>query len=96
MERPTIHDVAREAQVSLATVDRVLNARGGVAAKSIDKVQRAVEKTGYVRDQFAANLSRGRGYRFVFLLPAGQSSFVRSLIAAIGDEAQRVRKDYQC
>ena len=93
MERPTIHDVAREAQVSLATVDRVLNARGGVAAKSIDKVQRAVEKTGYVRDQFAANLSRGRGYRFVFLLPAGQSSFVRSLIAAIGDEAQRVRKD---
>ena len=93
MTRPTIHDVAREAQVSLATVDRALNNRGGVAAKSLEKVQRAVEKTGYVRDQFAANLSRGRGYRFTFLLPAGQSSFVRNLTAAIDAEAGRMRKD---
>ncbi|MCF7698438.1 LacI family DNA-binding transcriptional regulator [Loktanella sp. M215] len=93
MDRPTIHDVAREAQVSLATVDRVLNNRGGVAAKSVEKVHFAVEKTGYVRDQFAANLSRGRGYRFTFLLPAGQSSFVRHLIAAIDTESARYRKD---
>ncbi|SHF68345.1 transcriptional regulator, LacI family [Loktanella atrilutea] len=93
MTRPTIHDVAREAQVSLATVDRVLNNRGGVAAKSLEKVQRAVDKTGYVRDQFAANLSRGRGYRFTFLLPAGQSSFVRSLTTAIDAESTRMRKD---
>ncbi len=93
MDRPTIQDVAREARVSLATVDRVLNNRGGVAAKSINKVQYAVEKTGYVRDQFAANLSRGRGYRFTFLLPAGQSSFVRNLIAAINVEAKRYLKD---
>ncbi|WP_386679533.1 LacI family DNA-binding transcriptional regulator [Loktanella sp. R86503] len=93
MDRPTIHDVAREARVSLATVDRVLNERGGVAAKSIEKVHQAVKITGYVRDQFAANLSRGRGYQFVFLLPAGQSSFVRSLIAAIDQESSRHRKD---
>lgn len=93
MTRPTIHDVAREAQVSLATVDRVLNNRGGVAAKSLEKVQRAVDKTGYVRDQFAANLSRGRGYCFTFLLPAGQSSFVRSLTTAIDAESTRMRKD---
>ncbi|SEM95636.1 transcriptional regulator, LacI family [Loktanella fryxellensis] len=93
MQRPTIHDVAREARVSLATVDRVLNNRGGVAAKSVEKVHFAVEKTGYVRDQFAANLSRGRGFRFVFLLPAPVSSFVRNLTAAIADQALRYRKD---
>ncbi len=93
MQRPTIHDVAKEARVSLATVDRVLNNRGGVAAKSVEKVQFAVEKTGYIRDQFAANLSRGRGYRFVFLLPSAASSFVRTLTQAIGQEAQRYRKD---
>lgn len=93
MSRPTIHDVAREACVSLATVDRALNNRGGVAAKSLVKVKKAVEKTGYVRDQFAANLSRGRGYRFTFLLPAGQSSFVRSLTSAIEAESLRIRKD---
>ncbi|MFZ3581486.1 LacI family DNA-binding transcriptional regulator [Loktanella sp. DJP18] len=93
MNRPTIHDVAREARVSLATVDRVLNNRGGVAAKSLEKVHRAVDKTGYVRDQFAANLSRGRGYRFTFLLPAGQSAFVQNLTAAITVESLRMRKD---
>lgn len=93
MDRPTIHDVAREAQVSLATVDRVLNNRGGVAAKSVSKVQQAIARTGYVRDQFAANLSRGRGYRFTFLLPAGQSSFVKNLIANIDVESMRLRKD---
>lgn len=92
MNRPTIHDVAREAQVSLATVDRVLNNRGGVAAKSVHKVQEAIAKTGYVRDQIAANLSRGRGYRFTFLLPAGQSSFVKNLIGSIDLESIRVRK----
>ena len=51
MARPTIHDVARSAQVSLATVDRVLNKRGGVAEKSVRKVLEAVEITGYVRDR---------------------------------------------
>ncbi|KQI70215.1 hypothetical protein AN189_02210 [Loktanella sp. 3ANDIMAR09] len=93
MARATIHDVARTAQVSLATVDRVLNNRGSVAAKSVKKVQDAVARTGYVRDQFAANLSRGNGYRFVFLLPAGQSAFVRKLIAEIARESDLNRKD---
>ena len=30
--RPTVHDIATEAGVSLATVDRVLNRRPGVRA----------------------------------------------------------------
>ena len=35
MHRPTLQDVARAAGLSYATVDRVLNDRGGVAQKSI-------------------------------------------------------------
>ena len=50
MPRPTIHDVADAARLSLATVDRVLNNRGGVAEKSVRKVTKAVAETGYVRD----------------------------------------------
>ena len=87
MTRPTIHDVARTAQVSLATVDRVLNKRGGVAEKSVRKVLEAVETTGYVRDLTAANLSRGREYKFTFLVPNNETGFMGLVREAL--DAQR-------
>ena len=69
MNKPTVHDIAREAGVSLATVDRVLNARPGVREETIARVQAVVDRIGYVRDTFAANLARQRLYRFAFVLP---------------------------
>ena len=44
MTRPTVNDIAREAGVSLATVDRVLNARPGVREKTISAVNEAIAK----------------------------------------------------
>lgn len=88
MHKPTVHDIARVAGVSLATVDRVLNARPGVRQKTIDRVQEAIRDIGYVRDTHAANLARGRTYRFAFVLPAGQGQFLQELRGAI-DEAAR-------
>jgi LacI family transcriptional regulator len=87
MSGPTVHDVAAYAKVSLATVDRVLNNRGGVSAKTVEKVKAAVAQTGYVRNLAAANLSRKRVYRFCFVIPAGETGFVALLLASI--EAQR-------
>ena len=83
MSRPTVHDIAKEAGVSLATVDRVLNARPGVRGKTIEKVHAAVARLGYVRDTYAANLARQRQYRFAFVLPDGPSQFAQSLRAAL-------------
>lgn len=83
MGKPTVHDIARAAGVSLATVDRVLNARPGVRDKTIAKVQAAVEKLGYVRDTYAANLARQRQYHFAFVLPEGPSEFAETLRAAL-------------
>ncbi|MCA1491934.1 LacI family DNA-binding transcriptional regulator [Sinorhizobium alkalisoli] len=77
--RPTVHDIAAEAGVSLATVDRVLNKRPGVRAVTRDKVERAIETLGYVRDVTAANLAKGRTYPLVFIVPAGDNSFMRGL-----------------
>ena len=81
--RPTVHDIAKEAGVSLATVDRVLNARPGVREKTIARVQEAVARLGYVRDASAANLARGRFYRLAFVLPEGPNQFVETLRAAL-------------
>jgi len=77
--KPTVNDIARQAGVSLATVDRVLNARPGVRRVTIDRVNKAIDELGYVRDTAAANLARRRIYRFVFLLPDIRSEFIDAL-----------------
>jgi LacI family transcriptional regulator len=78
-----VHDIAAEAGVSLATVDRVLNNRPGVRSVTRDKVERAIATLGYVRDVAAANLAKGRTYPLIFILPAGENSFMRGLEAEV-------------
>jgi LacI family transcriptional regulator len=85
MARPTVHDIAREAGVSLATVDRVLNARPRVREQSVKAVQTAVEKLGYVRDVSAANLAKRREYRFAFVIPDNKSQYTATIRDALTD-----------
>lgn len=89
MSRPTVNDIAREAGVSLATVDRVLNARPGVRAKTITAVNDAIARLGYVRDIAAANLARSRDYRMAIYLPDGDSQFVQTVADALQEAAQQ-------
>lgn len=83
MKFATLHDVARSAGVSYATVDRVVNDRGGVAQKSEIRVKEAIKKLRYERDVAAANLARKRVYRFHFLLPDDTNDFFCALDAAL-------------
>ena len=79
IHKPTVNDIARVAGVSLATVDRVLNARPGVRSVTIEKVNTAIAELGYVRDTAAANLARRRVYRLLFVLPDTENEFVVAL-----------------
>jgi LacI family transcriptional regulator len=45
--RVTIHDVARAAGVSVATVSKAVNGRYGVSAQAIERVMAAVDELGY-------------------------------------------------
>lgn len=81
--RPTVHDIAAEAGVSLATVDRVLNDRPGVRGVTKAKVEAAIASLGYVRDVAAANLAKSRTYPLVFILPEGDNPFMRGLEAEV-------------
>lgn len=85
--KPTVHDIANRAGVSLATVDRVLNRRPGVSARTREKVDQAVVELGFVRDVAAANLAKGRTYSLTFLIPSNDNSFMRGLRLAL-DEAR--------
>lgn len=88
MGRVTAQDVAERADVSLATVDRVLNNRKGVRASTIERVTAAMDQLKFVRDQTAANLARQRGYVFTFIVCAGETVFFSDIRNEI--EAARV------
>ncbi|MBI1417923.1 MAG: substrate-binding domain-containing protein [Limimaricola sp.] len=83
--RPTTKDLAREAGVSLATVDRVLNERPGVTAETVRRVNEAIDKLGFVRNASAAILARRRPYRFLFVLPRTGDQFLGEVIARISE-----------
>ncbi len=87
--KPTVHDIASRAGVSLATVDRVLNRRPGVSARTREKVDQAVSELGFVRDVAAANLAKGRVYPLTFIIPSNDNSFMRGLRLALNEASAR-------
>ncbi len=90
-EKPTVNDIARVAGVSLATVDRVLNARSGVRSVTIEKVNQAINELGFVRDTAAANLARRRQYRLKFVLPETDNEFIKGLETEISAQSEILR-----
>ncbi|WP_244488296.1 LacI family DNA-binding transcriptional regulator [Devosia sp. Root436] len=81
--RATVHDVARAAGVSLATVDRVLNSRPGVRAATAEKVEAAIAEIGFQRDLSASLLARARDLKLSFIIPDGSNEFMASLADAV-------------
>ncbi len=91
--RATVHDVARHAGVSLATVDRVLNGRPGVRPATAEKVDSAIAALGFRRDLSASLLARARDLRVLFVLPDGRNEFMANLAAAIERRARGGRAE---
>jgi LacI family transcriptional regulator len=89
--RATLEHVAQDAQVSLATADRVLNKRPGVRAATVARVNEAVRRLGYRPDPSATKLARARLYRVAFVLPAGSNHFVGLLSEQIHANAEWMR-----
>ena len=84
---PTIADIARQAGVGTATVDRVLNKRPGVNAETVQRVLQVVAELGAPLQP--GRPRRGENFRFAYVLPGGDSPFVdlveRQIAQAAGD-----------
>lgn len=79
----TVHDVAKRAGVSSATVDRVLNGRKGVRAVTVEHVQNAALELGYIPNRLASRLAKGKKYKIGFILPQGPNYFMKKLARAV-------------
>lgn len=89
--RPTISLIAREAGMSTATVDRVLNDRDGVRGKTRDRVLAIANRLGYFVP--GAEVA-SQDVRVDFVLPAGTNSFMTALGRHLLEEAA-ARPDVQ-
>lgn len=81
--RLTLIDVAREAGVSTATVDRVLNSRAGVRGRTWEIVVDAARRLGYISETSPsiteALAPAAIQPRLHFVLPRGSNVFVQTL-----------------
>ena len=69
-KKVTVKDIARQAGLSIGTVDRVMHNRGGVAEDSRQKVMEAMETLGYTLNTNASLLANKKHYRICCLLPS--------------------------
>lgn len=89
--RATIIGIAREAGVSTATVDRVLNNRKGVKEQTRTLVLATAKRLGYV-DVAGPEIVATR-MRLDFVLPGGNNDFINNLASCLSDEgAVRLNK----
>jgi LacI family transcriptional regulator len=82
VRRPTVHDVAAEAGVSIKTVSRVVNGEGNVSVEVRARVLEAVDKLHYVPNTLARSLKVGLGDTIGVIVDSIADPFFASLTSA--------------
>lgn len=81
----TVYDIAREAQVSPATVSRVLNGSANVSEEKRDRIRSIIEKYNFVPNALARSLIKKESKMIGFILPDITNPF----FAAVFLEAEK-------
>ncbi|MGG3800076.1 catabolite control protein A [Metabacillus fastidiosus] len=87
MTNVTIYDVAREANVSMATVSRVVNGNPNVKPTTRKKVLDAIERLGYRPNAVARGLASKKTTTVGVIIPDISSTFFAELARGIEDIA---------
>ena len=91
--KTTIVSIAREAGVSTATVDRVLNNRAGVRERTRDRVMNVAERLGYLPEAPSNGAKRNALAKLDFVLPGGTNTFLNMLAGQIEAQSEARRSD---
>src|SRR5690606_21167365 len=90
-----VKEIARRANVSIATVDRVIHNRPGVAVKTRDKINQIIKELNYQPNILASRLASRRVFRFATLIPAvsDETDYWQAPLAGI-EQAESEIKQY--
>lgn len=80
-----ISQVAKEAGISVATVSRVINQKGGVTPETAQKVMQAIQRLGYQPNVWGRNLRRGESQVVLVMVPNVTNPYYASIIAGAED-----------
>lgn len=82
-----IYDIAREANVSPATVSRVINNSGKVKPETRERVLRVIDEENFVPNAMARNLSIGQSKMIAFIVPDIENEFFSKILHGLSIEA---------
>ena len=88
MKKVTIYEVAKEANVSLATVSRVINGSNIVKEETRKRVEDAINKLGYRPNAIAQGLALSRTTTVGLIIPSTSVSFSGRIINGLCDVAK--------
>ncbi|MET1219420.1 MAG: LacI family DNA-binding transcriptional regulator [Glaciecola sp.] len=88
----TIYQVAEHANVSLATVSRVINGNVKVSPKTLEKVQRAMKELGYTPNSIAQSLASNRTNRVGVLVSELSGPFFSNMLSVVEKELRDAGK----
>ena len=88
MKKVTIYEVAKESNVSLATVSRVINGSNAVKEDTKKKVEAAINKLGYRPNAIAQGLALSRTTTVGLIIPSTSISFSGRVINGLCDVAK--------
>ena len=83
----TMADVAKEANVSVATVSRLINNQGIVSPETASRVYAAIEKLSYEPNLLARNLRRNETAVILIMSPNFTNPYYSHILSGIGDQA---------
>lgn len=86
----TIKDVAKKANVSVATVSRVINKKGYVNEETRALVENAIHKLNYIPNELARSLFNKHSKLIGVLVPHFDTQFYAELIEGIENSAMRL------
>lgn len=89
MAEATIRDVAKRAQLSVATVSRALNGFENVSEQARERIAAAVGELGYVPHAGARSLSLARNNAIGVVLPDLHGEFFSEIVRGMDREASR-------
>lgn len=90
-----VKEIARRANVSIATVDRVLNDRVGVSQKTKENILAIIKELDYQPNIMARRLASRKTLKYIALIPAvsGETDYWNAPLSGIKQAASEI-KDY--